>query len=118
MRNWRCGVFEKPAILLLCVGILFYCGEAVSVDIIEESTAKQLLIERYQQLFAGKYYLNVVDNKHYPFPEIESGDFDRVMRDKIAWNLEIVPPAGLTVIGRVDLRGEWAELTTVHFAPD
>lgn len=106
------------ALSIVIAATALACAPSPSLEPIDEATARQQLIDRYAQLFGDKTYRNPLDGNHYPYPALGVDAFQRVERVGEVWELDIAPPAGVSVHGRVDLYGRWVELTRVEFAPD
>jgi hypothetical protein len=90
-------------------------GDSSAID---GAAARRLFVARYQQLFGDKYFLNPVDGKYTRFPEIEPDSIDSLERTPGAWSIKATPPAGVSVVGRVDLQGRWVDIESVSFASE
>ena len=105
------------AVLLLAV-----CGLVVAatptVSHIDESTARKLAIDQYNQLFKDKFILNPVDSKYHQCPTFNTKSFRTAEIKDGCWQLALDPPAGWFVYAKVSLDGKWVQITSAGFAPE
>lgn len=85
---------------------------------IDENSAKNLAIEKYNYLFKNKYFLNPVDSKYYAYPKLESNYLKNSKMIDCCWLLEGEPPAGIYIVVKVDKQGKWVDFSRVGFASD
>ena len=81
---------------------------------IDAAKARALLLAKYRQLFARKYYR--VDDEYHEFPPLAEDDFRHVTLNDDAWDVRCEPLVGYYVTGRVAKDGAWVDLDRVGFA--
>jgi len=113
MKKWAKFLLASGA-----VALALGWAQSTEASRIEENAAKQLAAERYQQLFADKFYRNPVDGQYRPFPKLTARQFTFAKAAPDGWTVESTPPAGVYVHARVDLKGQWVDLTRVGFAAE
>lgn len=114
MRNKIITLVTFIVVSISVVGLL--SGEAHSSELITELKAKQLVLQKYRQLYGDVYFLNPVDKKYIKFPLLDISHFDYIKKTQCCWIVEGEPPAGVYVTAKVSLNGEWVVLTSAGFA--
>jgi hypothetical protein len=82
---------------------------------IDESSARELVVKRYQELFRKSYFREDPSGRYVQYPALEATDLKYAEFRGDAWLVQADPPGGLLVRARVGPQGEWVEFTTVVF---
>ena len=84
---------------------------------INEHQARSLALKHYRNLTRGLHMRHPRTGELMPFPDLTEDYFQHVESLGDVWLVRAEPPAGWTVIMRVDKKGDWVEVLRWSFAP-
>lgn len=111
---------------LAIIGLMHACSSAshatqtadAALPSISAQRAKQLVLQRYHELFADKYLLDRIRNEHVPFPQLTDEHLTVVSQEGDTWRVRADPPTGLALDARVAKDGSSVEILHVSYAEE